>query len=1124
MKKIRHILSVVLLAALALTSCLDDDLVKTSDVEEGKPVTVSLKIGYRAGADVVVNTRADNTLSDIARLRILVYDSQGNYMESLYYTNNPASDEITLTNSSTSGDGHWYTAKFKTTSGTRKLIAVANAGGGYWQAPSDIENTTYEDMKKAVISLSDNLAVDGVIPYQITVSSQMLLTGCQDEIVFTTDNRVTDMEGSDLSPAISLRRAMARVTFKIPETISDATGVFTPTTYQVYNVPIKTMLSNDEKEINGLTSAESFINFASVNVPSVYDGFYTFSFYMPENVYDVVESVKDSNDPMSYKDRDTWSGDPGSTADEKTWTNAPQYSTFVVLSGTYSEAGEHNYTGNVSYTIHLGDFSTSGAMGDFSVERNTSYTYTVNVKGVENIIVEAEKDQENQPGAEGQIFTYDATTYSYELDAHYEQVYLEYNLSEIAQAIQSYTVNGKLLGAYNKDNPQSDEDIDDAIAANLILVIQSEAMDYSHAATDEKPYSVQNKRGTLRPYKIYADAVRGKTTDADKVAAAQTAKNGVLEGAGTGIEPTQGFDYKWIEFWPQSDKAIAKYPGVSKWSREDLEGFSNSNAYGGDPTEESGYLKDVYDVIVAMGKVVKKIYKGENILYNSATDTAHDRAEDGITIFKTAADEYTARFTAFVNEYYYYRHPLTGEKVNQWSVFTNKIPREMIIAMSSSISTDGNSSYSTIYSYITQLSMQTFYNSRVADINGFGIETYNETPISNDFPFGNGIENLLDDKLDDSDGRNNQIYLIGANSSGFHNTPDNSGQYGKWEEYIAASKNGWTTSVTSERTAHKLPDAFNYKYASSSCLSRNRDLNGNGVIDDNEVRWYLASLNEYIRMSIGSKAISNAAQLYTGDKNEMKLDSYPSSYVADGALFFTSSTSGKRMFWAVEKGAYGGDASYNGWGKPLRCIRSLPANIDDQQDISSVWDVVATSTFEAIDATGTTPLILKFKGRLVDNLYRQPISDSFGRHNEDSDANLFSEGIFVASDYIKDWTGGYAVYSLGSIIGYQGATQRGDYYNNLRYEMANPCENYNEGGYKWRVPNLVELSAMNAAGVFKDYDGGVACCTYFSNQNVRYGFVRTDLVTCPGHIDYQVSEVKYRIRCVSDVPAGYFGN
>ena len=76
MKGILHTLSIGLLVLYVLTSCIDDDLIKTSNVVEGKPVTVSLKIGYKADADVVVNTRADNTLSDITRLRIFVYDAQ----------------------------------------------------------------------------------------------------------------------------------------------------------------------------------------------------------------------------------------------------------------------------------------------------------------------------------------------------------------------------------------------------------------------------------------------------------------------------------------------------------------------------------------------------------------------------------------------------------------------------------------------------------------------------------------------------------------------------------------------------------------------------------------------------------------------------------------------------------------------------------------------------------------------------------------------------------------------------------------------------------------------------------------------------------------------------------------
>lgn len=1117
MKGILHTLSIGLLVLYVLTSCIDDDLIKTSNVVEGKPVTVSLKIGYKADADVVVNTRADNTLSDITRLRIFVYDVQGNYMESLNYTGNIASDEINLTKTSTTDNGHLYNATFETTSGTRKLIAIANAGGGYWQTPSvDIENTSYEDMKKAVISLSSNLAVDGVTPFQIVASSQMLLTGCKDGIVFTTDNGVTDINGNNLSPAISLRRAMARITFKIPETVSDAQGTFTPTTYQVYNVPTKTMLSNDGKAVDTSASAENFINFASVNVPSVYDGFYTFSFYMPENVYDIVENAKDDKLSMEYKDRDVWERDKGAAPEEKVWTNAPQYSTFIVLNGTYSETGTHNYTGNVSYTIHLGDFSSSGTPGNFSVERNTSYTYTVNVKGVNKIVVEAKKEgEEYQQGAEGQIYDYSRTQYSYELDAHYEQVFLEYNLTDIANAVSEQ------IGKYSN---QTDEEIENAISNQLILIIQSEAMDYN--GEEEGKYSTRNKRGTLWPYKIYADAKRSSSSSS-----VENAKKQVLDG---NEEGTKGFDYKWIEFLPQNDTDISEYPGVPLWSRVDVSDLKNGAAsvYGTsneNVTEDSKYLMDAYDVIVAMGNVVKKIYKGESVSTDDFKEGGTENVDfftgKGITISESGSS-YVARFTAFVDEYYYYKHPLTGAKITTWNVFTNKIPREMIISMSTDVSDDGNSSYSEVYSYITQLSMQTFYNSRSLNLNGFGIETYNEMPLTFEF----GSPSLPDGvTLDDSDGRNNQIHLLG------HQTADNN--YGSWGFYLNLTQNGWLKTVGSTISTHKLDgndgrgNAYNLQRAYSACLSRNRDLDGDGFIDPNEIRWHLASLNEYIRMGIAANVISSTARLYGGDKNDMTMSGYPSSYIGYGSLYFTSSASDKRCYWAVEKGSYSGISSSYGEKLPIRCVRVLPA-INETQDISSLENIVSASTFEKIDAKDNVPIVLKFKNRLVDDLYRQPIHEPLERHNENGTENSFSEGIFISSDYLKV-DNDYVTYTLGELIGYQGATERGDYYNNLTYtKKIDPCQYHSEGGYDngWRVPNLVELSAMNAAGIFVeknesgdwvDYTGGVACCTYFSNPNVRYGFVKTDLITCPGKYDNQIDN-QYRIRCVRDVPAGYF--
>lgn len=1083
----------MLTVAFMAASCAKDDLgVPTNS--EGHPVRVTLNMGMGKSTDIVV-TRADNSYSDLGNLYLFVYGSDGKYQQMLSTTATDSNNRIYVETRSENDNGVTYTITINTTSGTKNLLAVANTSavadeGGFWSSMASIATDaaagklSFEQLKAAVISLRKDLYEKSteMLPIQIVSSTQMLISGVNEGVVFDTNGNITNygqLNGTDKDKVVvKMDRAMARITFNIAQTVKGAEGTFVPSSYRVYNIPTESVLTNTNKSN---TESDTYINSASMTIGNVSGGNYTFSFYMPENIPVANENVSIA----SYQDRDKWSGDKGSRPENKTWTNAPQNSTFVVISGTYSQSGDttdttdttdknSSYTGNVSYTIHLGDFSND-AWSNFNVERNCSYTYKMSVKGVKNIVVEAKKEgDEQQPGAEGQIFTYDASTYSYELDAHYEQVFLEYNLSTIAENITT------ALGTYAETKP-SDEAIDNAIADNLILVIQSEAMDYTHAATDDEPYTVQNKRGTFSPYRIYANAVRNA---ADPVAA----KENVLAGAGKDIHPTKGFDYKWVEFWPQTGTDIAAYPGVSKWSREDISDFSNKGAYGETVTEKSKFLKDVYDVIVAMGKVVKKIYKEGGV----STDA---RNEDGIIVTRSNND-YVARFTAFVNEYYYYRHPLTGMKVTSWSVMTNKIPREMIIAMSSSISQDGNSSYSQIYSYITQASIQTFYNSRVSDINGFGIETYNETPH---ITFGK--EGL--NGLSKTDGRSNQITLIG-------------GLPKDWNTFIASAYNGWTSSVSSDRTTHKLSEAaYNTRSGGSgayyACLSRNRDLNGNGVIDNNEIRWYLPSLNEYIRIGVGSNAISNAAQLYMGDKMNMKrsttpgsyADGYPIDYIWDGALYYTSSNDDERVYWAVERGSYSKDGENWGGGfaaKPIRCIRSLPANTGGF-DISSVH-VASDASYVAHNVNGST--VLEFKGRLVDELYRERTDGVLIPHDEDDNANSYYDGIIVAKNYLG------TTYKLNTII------NSGD--------TDNPCRDYHETGDNratWRVPNLAELSAMNAAGLITQE--GTACRTQFSNQNVRFGYgFNGSRIYCYGDkVNKENLNSYFPIRCVRDVPEGY---
>lgn len=1072
------ILAVCMIMA-GLSSCTVDDFFGTDNVVEGEPVNITLNFAAVPSTDVRITRATGSDLSDLSDIVICVFHGDGSFEQ---IVTNYEGGGLTVGGNSVGDNGERrYSVNFESTSGEKKLIAVANvAAGAFWEnLITDLtaaynEKKTFDEVKNIVADVSHKLVADasttdGMQPFHVTSSSQMLISGWNEGVVFGTGNTITSYGGygdEDNQVAIKMKRAMAHITFNIAANPSGAKGTFTPTSFRVYNIPTKSYLTNGIPEGTNLlttgvaNSDEEYVNTAFENIGTAQGGNYSFNFYMPENV----QATGASSD---YNSREEWNGNEnsGASAENKKWTNAPQNSTFVVISGTFEGDATNPVTANVEYTIHLGNFGKSGDTsrnyGDFSVMRNYSYTYSVSVLGVNNIIVEAERTGgDYQNGAEGSVYDQSSTEYSYNLDAHYEQVYLEYNLSDIANSL------GQSL---------SGQSLDDAIANQLILIIQSEAMDYTHEYSDEAPYTTRNKRGTLSPYKIYADAVRnGKDPAAAKAA--------VLNGAGEGMAPTKGFDYKWIEFLPQTGTGISKYPGISSWAMEDLDDVNNKSFYAGAGGNNS--MLDVYDMIVEMGKAIKNIY-----LNGSATS---DKIE-----ISTVGNDYVTRFTAFVNEYYYLHHPLTGSKATSWSVMTNKIPREMIIAMSTQTSTDGNSSYSKIHSYISQLAMQTFYNDRVSSLNAFGIETYNETPLR--FVFGTPKST---DDLSDTNGRENQKTLIGYSQSGSIN----------WSYYIDYQDNGWTASVGTNRSSHKLSTAaYSVQAAYSACMSRNRDLNGNGQIDEDEIRWFLPSLNEYIRMGIGANGISSAAQLYMGDKTTMTKGNYPSSYITDGSLYYTSSADSRRVYWAVEKGSYGAiNGSYtSGTPLPVRCIRNLPAN-GTGTDVSKINGVTSDATYKYYE--NNSPKLLVFKDRLIPSLYRQRVSGSLNVHNEDDDANSFYDGIFVASDFLYTYNWGrkvYRTFTLGEIIGYNG------------YTWNNPCSTYSEGGYtNWRVPNLVELSAMNAAGLLTHTGSDVACCTQFSNQKVRYGFAFSSLIYCPGANDNQIDS-EFMIRCVRDVPPGY---
>lgn len=279
MKKILHTiytgLGAVVATALMLVGCIDDDLVKTNDVVEGVPITVNLTLSGAPVADVTVETKASGSdLSDVGDLVVFIFRNDGTF-ESVA-TNYNGSTSLKIVSSKVENGNRLYNVSFSTTSGTKKMLALANiADGGYWEGIIDQltdgynSKISFDDLKKMVVNLDSDLIAasktsDGTPPFHVAGESQMLISGWNEGIVFDTSGQVTDngTYGIERSTVIlQMRRAMAHINFEIAANPDGAKGTFTPTSYRVYNIPTKNYAIND---LQGVTALKLTTNITDV--------------------------------------------------------------------------------------------------------------------------------------------------------------------------------------------------------------------------------------------------------------------------------------------------------------------------------------------------------------------------------------------------------------------------------------------------------------------------------------------------------------------------------------------------------------------------------------------------------------------------------------------------------------------------------------------------------------------------------------------------------------------------------------------------------------------------------------------------------------------------------------------
>lgn len=429
MRKASRTLAAAFMAAIVLAGCQNEE--PMNKVKEGLPVSLSFNMEVPEMDEITVTRATEEQETRVEKMAILFYNAnQPNSTPIIVKVRNLGEPTRKNTNTNT----NWlYTIELnedqltvgdrKVTSGEWYMYPIANYDKYTVVNLDELAGKTLAEFRSHTITASGR---------DIT-STSVLMSGHYGDKENTTTITLQPGENT-FDKVFHLKRIVSKNVF----VLKSGTGVtFIPKNYSIYNYSTSsTLLQRDE--LNEYAGDDTFTKFEELPIAApAAGGDYSFSFYMPENV----QKPAASPTSWSYADRER------RESDYSTFTYAPAKSTYVVIEGTYEgpgESGTDHVTGTVKYTIHLGDFGNSTdasntKFGNFSVTRNARYTYTITVNGVKNIIAEAKKVSDNQPGAEGQIIK-PSPHVIVNLDAHFENVLLTFSKTNIEKCIVSGTV------------------------------------------------------------------------------------------------------------------------------------------------------------------------------------------------------------------------------------------------------------------------------------------------------------------------------------------------------------------------------------------------------------------------------------------------------------------------------------------------------------------------------------------------------------------------------------------------------------------------------------------------------------------------------------------------------------
>ena len=402
--------------ALALTLIICAACAKEtvpSAAGDGEAVTLSLNVLSGQLDRVVVKGWDPNDANEVAvhDLRVYVFDKIGVLVGFKTFSESDLKFNADR-NSSTGYDKSAYISGIQAVTGDVYIYGIANAVTSQYSITDErILNATNSDLtRKDFLAAVYSRQKESVNP----MDNCFLMTGYVNdgEPVHVSKSGTGTGRIDNPVSADAQRLKLFKAVSKNKITVKTGAGIsFDPDYYVICNVPRRVPV------IDKNTTA-SYSDFE--NLPRTVMNELEVNFYLPENIQTSSSAISKWND----RERNVYSDGV------KSFVNAPVNSTYIVIYGKYKKG---DVSGNVHYTIHLGDFGKS--LSDFSVVRNYKYEYTVTVNGVDDIVAEAKADgntiiDKDNPGAEGVIIRTDNGEV-FDVDCHYESRVFSFTQEEI---------------------------------------------------------------------------------------------------------------------------------------------------------------------------------------------------------------------------------------------------------------------------------------------------------------------------------------------------------------------------------------------------------------------------------------------------------------------------------------------------------------------------------------------------------------------------------------------------------------------------------------------------------------------------------------------------------------------